>query len=147
MNAAQMFRACFGPLTGTFKREKIQIYSIRQTSLDVTASAMCKQSRDDTQTKTFVIWTSLEMRVFVMWVSVQGDCVVLRSLTREARAPIVLILPLITGKCFPLVPWRHTPSSQMTALGVLSVLCEASSLKSQTPAGPQRLTANSSTNY
>lgn len=55
MNAAQMIRACFGPLTGTFKREKIQIYSIRQTSLDVTASAMCKQSRDDTQTKTFVI--------------------------------------------------------------------------------------------
>lgn len=49
MNAAQMFRACFGPLTGTFKREKIQIYSICQTSLDETASAMRKQSWDDTQ--------------------------------------------------------------------------------------------------
>lgn len=52
--------------------------------------------------------------------------------------------PLITGKSLPLVPWRHTPSSQMTALGVLPLLCFASSLKSQTPTGPQKLTVYSS---
>lgn len=77
--------------------------------------------------------------VFVNFSQCVGRVCCPQIINKRSWCPNCAHSSLITGKCFPLVPWRHTLSSQMTALGVLFVLCQASPLKLKTPTGLERL--------
>ncbi len=94
-SASLYLPTCFGPLIGTLLvRSKERKFNLFHSS-DVTWWNCFWYVQTELQwcKTTLVIWVSLKMCVFVISVSVRGVCAVLRSLTREACAPIVLILP------------------------------------------------------